>query len=185
MDHFYQDNSIEGWFDFENVYSLAVKEAPQDAHFVEVGVWKGKSVAYMAVEIINSGKNIKFDCVDTWEYVPSSSEITQDRFDNLYDIFLENIHPVKDKIGIIKELSWEGAKHFVDNSLDFVFIDAAHDYDSVLKDITAWYPKVKRGGRIGGHDYGWSSVSMAVKEYFKDESIEVINPQCWMVNKQF
>jgi predicted O-methyltransferase YrrM len=183
MDHFYQVNNIEGWFDFQSVYSLAVKEAPQDAHFVEVGTWKGKSAAYMAVEIINSGKNIKFDCVDTWEYVSSSCEISEDRFDDLYNIFLKNIYPVKDRVGIIKELSWEGAKHFRDSSLDFVFIDAAHDYNSVLKDITAWYPKVKSGGKISGHDYyEGNGVGIAVKEYFKDKSIEQMD-SCWLINK--
>ena len=66
MDHFY--NSIHGYFDFQNIYTAAVNAAPQDgAHFVEVGSWKGTSSAYMAVEIVNSKKNILFDCVDTWE----------------------------------------------------------------------------------------------------------------------
>lgn len=42
----YQD--IEGWFDFENVYSYAVKNAKTDSVFVEVGACYGKSTAYMA-----------------------------------------------------------------------------------------------------------------------------------------
>jgi hypothetical protein len=53
----------------------------------------------------------------------------------------------------IKELSWDGAKHYEDNSLDFVFIDAAHDYESVRQDILTWLPKIKKGGYIGGHDF--------------------------------
>jgi len=40
-----------------------------------------------------------------------------------------------------------------DSSLDFVFIDAQHDYDSVTSDIAAWLPKVRQCGIIGGHDY--------------------------------
>lgn len=185
MNHFYRDiytGSNAGWFDFEDVYSLLVKQAPVSAHFVEVGTWRGMSAAFMAVEIINSGKNIKFDCVDTWDWVPTSSTsgIPKEAYDNLYDIFLKNIEPVKSNVGIIRELSWEGAQHFEDNSLDFVFIDAAHDYDSVLKDVTAWYPKVKTGGTIAGHDYQWDSVNRAVNEYFKDKTVEQ-NKACWLV----
>ena len=44
------------------------------AHFVEVGSYKGRSTSFMAVEIANSGKQIKFDCVDTWEGSPEHQE---------------------------------------------------------------------------------------------------------------
>lgn len=47
----------------------------------------------------------------------------------------------------------EAGEH-LDGSLDFVFIDADHSYDGCRADIDAWLPKVKRGGWIGGHDYG-------------------------------
>jgi hypothetical protein len=65
MEHFYQ-NIGEDWFTYPNLYKQMVTEANDSAHFIEVGVWKGRSAAYMGVEIINSGKQIKFDCVDTW-----------------------------------------------------------------------------------------------------------------------
>jgi hypothetical protein len=34
-----------------------------------------------------------------------------------------------------------------------VYIDANHNYENVKADINAWYPKVKKNGLIGGHDY--------------------------------
>jgi hypothetical protein len=40
-----------------------------------------------------------------------------------------------------------------DGSLDFVYIDANHSEFSVTADIDAWFPKVKKGGIIGGHDF--------------------------------
>ena len=64
MQHFYQN--LEGWFDFDDIYSRMVNGCKEPAHFVEVGSWKGKSTAYMAVEIANSHKDIRFDCIDTW-----------------------------------------------------------------------------------------------------------------------
>lgn len=165
MNHYYQSLG-ENWFTYPKLYAEMV--AKFDAgQFVEVGVWKGMSAAYMAVEIINSGKPIVLHCVDSWEYLKSQSEIPANKFNNLYETFLRNIDPVKSVINPIKAISWEAAEQFQDNSLEFVFIDAAHDYQSVKKDIAAWYPKVKSGGVLAGHDYSWGDqVKRAVDEVF-------------------
>jgi predicted O-methyltransferase YrrM len=179
MEHFYQSLG-ENWFTYPGLYSMVVDRFPTNSHFVEVGVWKGMSAAYMAVEIINSGKNIRFDCVDNWEYIDSQEEIPETMFDNLYETFLNNIEPVKHIITPVRELSWDGAKHYEDESLDFIFIDAAHDYESVKKDITAWFPKIKKGGIISGHDYSWSpGVREAVNEFFQGKEIYE-NEGCWI-----
>ena len=60
VEHF--EAKIAGWFTFPNFYRLLVEQAKENFHFVEVGTWKGKSAAFLAVEIINSGKTIHFDC---------------------------------------------------------------------------------------------------------------------------
>ena len=54
---------------------------------------------------------------------------------------------------IIRMKSLEAVRLFKDRSLDFVFVDAAHDEKSVKRDITAWSHKIKVGGIICGHDY--------------------------------
>jgi hypothetical protein len=46
--------------------------------------------------------------------------------------------------------------------LDFVFIDAAHDYNSVAEDIRMWHSKVNPGGFLIGHDQDWPTVDAAV-----------------------
>lgn len=185
MKHFFNETKGENWFTYEFLYKSMVERFDNNSHFVEVGTWKGMSACYMAVEIINSGKKIKFDCVDTWDYVPTSEEISADRFIDLYDVFIENISPVKDVIGIVKSLSWDGAAYYKDNSLDFVFIDAGHDYDSVSKDIKAWFPKLKSTGVIAGHDYHFNvGVFPAVNEFFAAKKINVKEPggACWLVD---
>ena len=40
-----------------------------------------------------------------------------------------------------------------DGSLDFVYLDADHKYALVRADLAAWYPKVRPGGVVSGHDY--------------------------------
>lgn len=52
--------------------------------------------------------------------------------------------------------SLEAVKAFDDGSLDLVFIDGSHLEPDVRDDITAWRPKVRPGGLLSGHDYGWS-----------------------------
>jgi hypothetical protein len=47
----------------------------------------------------------------------------------------------------------EAARAIPDGTLDFVYLDARHDYASVVEDIGLWYPKVKPGGVLSGHDY--------------------------------
>ena len=78
--HFYQ--SIEGFFSFKELYKEQVLKASDNAHFVEVGVYLGRSASYMAVEIANSGKDIKFDCVDTWSLWPQS--VKELKMKNIY-----------------------------------------------------------------------------------------------------
>jgi cephalosporin hydroxylase len=174
MEHIHQN--IKGWFDFEDIYKEMVDKHESGSHFVEVGVYLGKSLSYLAVEIINSGKNIKLDAVDTWEgspLEPFNMEQEEVKNKTLYTDFLKNIEPIKDYINIVKSDSVEASKQYEDNSLDFVYIDASHHYELVKADILAWYPKIKVGGYIGGHDYvpgdTVHGVHKAVSEIFPDD----------------
>lgn len=175
MDHIYtQPQFGENWFSYPNLYSRFVRELPSGSKIVEVGCWKGKSIAYLGVEIINSGKDIKVDAIDTWEGSPNDPSHQQDiyvRTGNLYQLFLSNIAPVSSVVFPVKAASVEGAKRYADESLDVVFIDACHTYECVKEDIAAWLPKVKKGGYLAGHDYyTWKTnhdgVRQAVDEFF-------------------
>lgn len=175
IEHFYKD--IEGWFDYEEVFQQMVQEFDSGAHFVEIGAYLGKSTAYMAVEIANSNKNIRFDVVDTWRGSPEHQEggvvYTESMVnDTAFAIFTENLKPAAAYYNPMKSDSVGAAKLYADNSLDFVFIDATHEYESVLADIAAWRSKVKIGGYLCGHDYDpphWPGVVRAVDEMFPDD----------------
>ncbi|CAB5214502.1 Methyltransferase domain containing protein [uncultured Caudovirales phage] len=175
MEHFYQH--IQGWHNAEDVYSRAVENYPSGSHFVEVGSWRGRSAAHMAVLIANSGKQIKFDCVDTWRGTLNEELHQNDPSvvnDTIYDEFLANMKPVEGYYTAIRMPSVEAAKLYADASLDFVYIDADHEYEGILADIKAWLPKVKpNGGVIAGDDYGHAQgsegVQRAVREIFGDD----------------
>lgn len=150
MEHFYQN--IDGMFDYDNFYKDIVDHFPGPAHFVEVGVYMGRSAAFMAVEIINSGKDIKLDCVDPWDGRAEPGHGYRNPNHN-YDAFIARMQPVIDRIKPVRLPSVEAAVLYEDESLDFVFIDGMHTYAAVKEDITAWLPKVKKGGILAGHDY--------------------------------
>lgn len=166
MEHFYQ--KIQGWFDFDDIYKKMVFEAKDGARFVEIGCWKGRSAAFMCVEIANSKKNISFDCIDSWNGLGSVGEYDRDPSvikNTLYEDFLKNMEQANGLYTAIKSLSHEASELYRDESLDFVFIDGGHEYSQVKKDITCWLPKIKKNGTIAGHDYSNSSdVRKAVNE---------------------
>jgi predicted O-methyltransferase YrrM len=186
MQHFYKNPSFgENWFTYPKLYSDMVKEFPSGSKFVEVGAWKGKSAAYMTVEIINSEKNIDFYVVDTWE--GSEEHMQKPELKDLYEIFMSNMKPVENKFTPMRMSSLEASKLFDDDSLDFVFIDAAHDYDNVVADLKAWYPKIKKGGVLAGHDFypdqpTWGDVYKAVRDVFGTNYLEV-EGSCFAIRK--
>lgn len=110
MEHF--ADRIHGWFDESDMlfYQSIVAAAPSLAHFVEVGSWKGRSSAYMAVEIHNSGKKIQFDCVDTWlgseEHQQGGVFADSSVVDGtLFEEFCRNMQPVEGLYHSVRLLS--------------------------------------------------------------------------------
>lgn len=172
LKHYYQSLG-ENWFTYPNLYKGMVQRF-NDAHFVEVGSWKGMSSCFMAVEIVNSGKNIRFDCVDTWDWI-ENTDIPKSLYKNIWEEFSKNIEPVKKVVNPVRMISWEAAKLYEDESLDFVFIDASHDEESFTKDLDAWLPKVRKGGVIAGHDYR-DDVKKVIDKRFKVE----VGEFCWI-----
>lgn len=173
IDHYWQDPMFEeGYFTYPNLYKYVVERFSNGSKFVEVGAWKGRSAAFMAVEIHNSGKDIKFDCVDTWKGSETEDGHQSDSYvksGTLYEKFKTNISKVSHIVNPIIGYSVEVAKTYEDDSLDFVFIDGDHRYECVLEDINAWLPKVKSGGVLAGHDYGWcTDVRKAVHDVLGD-----------------
>lgn len=164
----YED--ISGFFNFSEFYDFIASNFENGATFIEVGAWFGKSVIYLAQRVKSLNKIIKIYAVDTWEGTKNESmlmDIVKQFGGNIYGEFINNIKDcnVDDLITPIIKDSCLAAENFSDNSVDFIFLDADHSYEAAKSDILTWYPKVKSGGIISGHDYGfWSGVNKAVDE---------------------
>lgn len=82
-----------------------------------------------------------------------------------------------------KGFSVDAAKNVGIDELDFVFIDADHQYKSVISDIKTWYPKVKKGGYVTGHDVNHKGVKQALNEFFGDGNYHTAQDDIWYVKK--
>jgi predicted O-methyltransferase YrrM len=178
--------SLEGWFNMENQYLELLDNVPEGGVFVELGAYKGKSTSFIVTEINNLNRNIKFHTIDTFEGDSGSNdelEIEAYRKVNvskMFEEFSENTKHLKEHFNVIVGKSDESSKFFEDNSVDVIFIDAGHSYDSVIQDIKSWLPKIKDGGIMSGHDYNsWSGVNKAVNEIF--DKVDKIDNDCWFV----
>lgn len=188
MEHFY--GTIQGWFDWEHIYSSFVKMAPADTEsvFVELGAWKGKSSAYLATEIANSNKPIKFHVVDAWDgrghtNSDGTAEYWSYELDikaGLFETFTNNLKPVAQFYTPVRMDTVQAAAQFEDGSVDMVWIDTTQDYSMVMAEIKAWLPKVKSGGWIGGHDYtsAPATVGAAVHAMFSNNF--KMYAGCWL-----
>lgn len=71
---------------------------------------------------------------------------------------------------LIQKRSDDAVIHFEDESVDFIFVDGIHEYSQCKRDIVNYYPKLKKGGYIFGHDYcSWKgNVDKAVDEFITE-----------------
>lgn len=143
----------------------------------EIGVLKGKN----AKSIYKTLNIDKLFLVDSWDVkyfkkAKQNFKKTQKKFKNKFNVFF------------IADSSLEGSKMIENNSLDFVYIDASHDYFNVKQDIEVWSNKVKNNGVISGHDIihiDSLGVYEAVKEYCENNELEyVMNPPDWYFIKK-
>jgi hypothetical protein len=155
---------------------------------VEVGVYKGKN----ARNLLNLLPGLTLFLVDRWaEYnskeikndeASTMGFINQDTWNKIYNkvLKLQRRQGLK-RVKIIRKNSIQASKKFKDRSLDFVFIDAGHSFESVKNDIMAWLPKIKSSGFIGGHDYNRSGVKQAIEFMFQHSVIEYDINKTWFV----
>ena len=147
--------------------------------FRRLGFTKG---AEIGVEIGSFSKrlcldnpNLKLYAIDSWSaYKVYGFGKSQNRQDSYYQRAKAKLEPYNCQI--IKDFSMSAVNKFKDESLDFVFIDAAHDFEHVKEDIREWSKKVKRGGIVAGHDYyvfnsGNDGVVKAVDEWVGGNNI--------------
>jgi len=117
-----------------------------------VGVEIGVSEGMHANNILSTLSIKKLYLVDPYTNYSEYNNDSVD-FEKIYKNAQKRLLRFNNKIQFIRDFSEDAANQIPDNHLDFVYIDACHRYEYVKKDIELYYPKVKKGGVIGGHNF--------------------------------
>lgn len=157
-----------------------ISDLPSDLTMLEIGCYAGESTEMF----LKSGKIKKLYAVDIWDDPLdffNSMNISHDfkEVENSFDQKVKGFNVIKYKTSI------QNIPIIAPNvsNLDFIYIDANHDYEYVLEDIKTSTPLLKKGGIIAGHDYNNSTpgVVKAVNEIF-GTNIKIYADSSWLVN---
>ena len=135
----------------------------------EVGVQGG---AFSQFILSHTPSLEKFYLVDPWEQQTNykdGANVTNEEQERILRCAKERVSKWEDKAVILRGYSTVMCDQIPDNSLDFVYIDARHDYKGCQEDINAFWPKVKTGGVMAGHDY---LNYQDTQKFFKDQPEE-------------
>jgi len=151
--------------------------------FVEVGCKEGRTTGFLLKEF----PELRAVAIDPWAPVPNTDEDYKGwDFEAIEREFWQNIGDAKDRCSMWRMTSQRAAEGFdMRPPVDIVFVDAAHDHDNVVADIRAWWPIVRNGGYLCGHDYQhkFPGVMRAVADCFPLLRVAVCPDSVWVVQK--
>lgn len=186
---------VQGWNGNHPVFGKLIQELKPEV-VIDVGVWKGLSSITLARSMKEAGVNGCVLSVDTFLGSPEHWSHTRNLFKrkhgipDLYDQFMSNVYHagMQDIIIPMPQLSHVAARllHKMGIRAKLIHIDAAHEYEEVLRDAIAYWEVLEEGGVMVGDDYHptWPGVVKAADEFAKKvgRSLQVESPK-WILRK--
>jgi hypothetical protein len=140
----------------------------------EIGVELGK----FSETLCQCIPGLRLLAVDAWACQLGYREhVTQQELDHFERETRKRL--AKYRAHVIKGFSTVVAQTVPNGSLDFVYVDAAHDEASVSADLLAWMPKVRKGGIVSGHDWNLAGVRSAVQDVARHVSLTLDKSPSW------
>lgn len=167
---------------FKDREELATRLFPPGGIVLELGVQRGNFSA-VVVEACPELKALIL--VDAWRFLPGSYEIDPaDAADPEHERAWQECRAKmydEQNVSMVRLLSAEAAQLFADDSLDAVYIDCDHTRQGITADLALWWPKVKPGGWLCGHDWlevgqerTWVQVREVVEEFAERRGLEIL-----------
>lgn len=124
---------------------------------VEVGTHRGEFAAQLCHVRSNHPSDFKLWCVDPWLPYFGDEHLAEKGATREEDLnaAARKLRPfiLEDRCELLRTTSLTAAKQlFPDKSLDLAYLDGDHRYAHVLQDCMVWWPKVRPGGLLAGHD---------------------------------
>ena len=170
--------SIEGWFDepdgigfIETINQLESNGIK--GKIAEIGSWKGRSSSYVAYAAKLVGQ--KAFCIDPFVGSAEHQEEIKAYGGTTFRIFTDNMKRIGlyDNIITIASPSYIAHEVFEPNSIRFLFIDGAHEYEEVKLDFDLFKGKICMGGVVAFHDVDAPQVKKAVDEAIASGEFEL------------
>lgn len=123
--------------------------------FAELGFASGAEIGVASGVhselLLKTIPELTLHCVDPWVQTDGYESFHHRR---LYQ-WRRQAYSILRPLGAIihRQTSMDAVKDIPDHSLDFVYIDGAHDFRHAAEDIYEWSKKVRPGGVLYGHDY--------------------------------
>lgn len=154
--------------------------------FVEVGCKEGRTTGFMLANL----PELEVIAIDPWAPIANTDESYKDwDYQKITEDFWANVGMNESRLKMLRMTSEEAAGDYYRNlqgwPFDLVFIDAGHDYENALADIRDWWPLVREGGILCGHDYQhtFPGVMRAVAKAFPLIRVAVCPDSVWVVQK--
>ncbi len=188
-----RDHSADAQIGWGDLYYHVMPKVLNDNNCL-IGAEIGVAFGGHAESILQNTSINKIYCIDSYKHYPGSTDsfcllngqtYGQPEYDTMYEFTKERLDKFNNRAILIREES-EAASKLINETLDFVFIDAQHTPQAVINDINLWYPKIKNGGVMSGHDYNhpcFPGVAEAVNSFFNGKSIHAEDGYVWWVIK--
>jgi predicted O-methyltransferase YrrM len=164
-------NSVRG------LYDMIKNRFKPNFIMVEIGSFHGTSTRLFSLFV---DKVYSVDCYD-YPVPPTGRIPSHDQtFIDAERIFIERTSHIENIIKIRKSGA-DAALDFEDKSLDAVYIDAEHDYNSILSDVSTWKSKIKSGGILCGHDFSVGYITQILQSEGVLNELETYADDSWSV----
>lgn len=124
---------------------------------LKTGAELGVQAGLFSKDILARWKSCeKYILVDLWqqqERYDDTANVDNNKQESLFQATKQRLAQHADITEFMRMYTTEAAKLVPDDSLDFIYVDARHDYCGVREDLREWWPKLRMGGILAGHDY--------------------------------
>jgi len=171
------NSKLWGWNGDSPLFGALVEKL-QPKQVIEVGSWMGQSSCNLASSVKRVGlTECSVICIDTWlgsleHWVDPELRAhmkLKNGFPTFYYDFLSNVANLglQDVVVPMPMPSLTGAALLKKKGIkaELIYIDGSHETLDVYNDLEAYWPLLAPGGIIFGDDWGWESVSTAVKAF--------------------
>lgn len=135
-------------------YRHSLPKLVKDLGLPMIGAELGCAEGYFSNDLLEGGFETLY-MVDAWAtlQVTGDGASPQSWHDKNFNDAMARVRKHGEKAVVLRGLTTDMAHLVADGSLGLLYLDAGHDYKSVMTDLETWFPKVCAGGVIAGHDY--------------------------------